>query len=63
MFNDRTRAWDMLSDGSYTRRLPNDDRYLLGTHEFLMEKTKQRSKKKQSPQGAKKQRRHESSNH
>ncbi|HQH27676.1 MAG TPA: polyphosphate kinase 1, partial [Oligoflexia bacterium] len=40
--HDETQAWDMQSDGSYRRRCGGN--LSLGTHEFLMQKTKKNTR-------------------
>jgi polyphosphate kinase len=42
MQNDQRQAWDMRSDGSYVQRKPSDPSQ-LGTHQTLMNLTKQRT--------------------
>jgi len=43
MITDQRLAWDMLDDGSYNLRTPQNQETDLGTHESLMEKTKARA--------------------
>jgi polyphosphate kinase len=51
MQNDRRQAWDMRSDGSYVQRKP-DDPSQLGTHQTLMNLTKQRAAGVRHPDAA-----------
>lgn len=48
MLNDQRQAWDMQPDGSYVQRTPDpgnngDPIHAMGTHQFLMNLTRQRS--------------------
>ena len=51
MQNDQRQAWDMRSDGSYVQRKPGDPSQ-LGTHQTLMNLTKQRAAGVRHPEPA-----------
>jgi polyphosphate kinase len=42
MLRDQVQAWEMQPDGSYVRRTPPAGPGTLGTHQALMERTRQR---------------------